>query len=161
SPSTIVDSLARAVATRRREATCPSAGPPPRPHVEASGPAPLLRRVLAGVDPLDLDAYEANGGLVAIREARRLGPAGGLSALKASGLAGRGGAAFPAATKWEAVAQHPSRPHYVVVNADESETGTFKDRILLEWDPYAVLESAAIAAYVCGAERIYIYVRGE
>ena len=55
-------------------------------------------------------------------------------------MAGRGGAAFPAATKWEAVAQHPARPHYVVVNADESETGTFKDRILLEWDPYAVLE---------------------
>jgi NADH-quinone oxidoreductase subunit F len=159
--ATIADALARAVATRQREGGCPSAGPPPRPHVAASGAAPLLRRVLDGVDALDLDAYAANGGLAALRAARRLGPAGVLSALKASRLAGRGGAAFPAATKWEAVAQHPARPHYVVVNADESETGTFKDRILLEWDPYAVLEAAGIAAYVCGAERIYIYVRGE
>ena len=95
--------------------------------------------------------------------ARRAGwdPSGILTAIKASRLAGRGGAAFPAATKWEAVAQHPARPHYVVVNADESETGTFKDRILLEWDPYAVLEGAAIAAYACGAEQIFIYIRGE
>jgi NADH-quinone oxidoreductase subunit F len=113
------------------------------------------------VDAGDLDAYTAHGGLVGLREARRLGPAGILAALKASRLAGRGGAAFPAATKWEAVAQHPAQPHYVVVNADESEPGTFKDRILLEWDPYAVLEGAAIAAYACGAERIYIYIRGE
>ena len=87
--------------------------------------------------------------------------AGVLAALKASRLAGRGGAAFPAATKWEAVAQQPPGPRYVVVNADESETGTFKDRILLEWDPYAVLEGAAIAAYATGAERVYLYVRGE
>ena len=92
---------------------------------------------------------------------RRLGPAGVLATLKASRLAGRGGANFPAATKWEAVAQHPSRPHYVVVNADESETGTFKDRILVEWDPFAVLEGAAIAAYACGADRVFIYIRGE
>ena len=61
----------------------------------------------------------------------------------------------------EAVARHPVRPHYVVVNADESESGTFKDRVLLEWDPYAVLEATAIAAYTCGAERAFVYVRGE
>jgi NADH-quinone oxidoreductase subunit F len=113
------------------------------------------------VDARDLDAYVAHGGLVAFREALRIGPTGVLAALKSSRLAGRGGAAFPAATKWEAVAQHPVQPHYVVVNADESETGTFKDRILLEWDPYAVLEGAAIAAYTCGAERVFIYIRGE
>ena len=111
--------------------------------------------------PETLDAYAAHGGLAGLHAARRLGPAGILAALKASRLAGRGGAAFPAATKWEAVAQHPARPHYVVVNADESETGTFKDRILLEWDPYAVLEGAAIAAYTCGAEQVFIYIRGE
>ena len=160
-PSAVADSLARSAAARRARAGPPPAGPPPRPHVAAPGPAPLLRRVLAGVDALDLDAYAAHGGLAALREARRLGPAGVLAALKASRLSGRGGAAFPAATKWEAVAQHPARPHYVVVNADESETGTFKDRILLEWDPYAVLEGAAIAAYTCGAERVFIYIRGE
>ena len=157
----VEDALARAVTARRDRGGPAPAGPPPRPHVAASGPAPLLRRVLEGVDALDLDAYAARGGLVGLREARRLGPAGVLATLKASRLAGRGGANFPAATKWEAVAQHPSRPHYVVVNADESETGTFKDRILVEWDPYAVLEGAAIAAYTCGAERVFIYIRGE
>ena len=160
-PDAVKESLVRAVAARRAQGGPTLAGPPPRPHVAASGPAPLLRRVLAGMDALDLDAYVAHGGLVALREALRIGPAGVLAALKSSRLAGRGGAAFPAATKWEAVAQHPVQPHYVVVNADESETGTFKDRILLEWDPYAVLEGAAIAAYTCGAERVFIYIRGE
>jgi NADH-quinone oxidoreductase subunit F len=158
---TVADALAAAVGVRRAHGGPTPVGDPPRPHVAASGPAPLLRRALAGVDPLDLGAYAAHGGLTALREARRLGPAGVLATLKASRLTGRGGAAFPAATKWEAVAQHPAQPHYVVVNADESETGTFKDRILLEWDPLAVLEGAAIAAYACGAERIYIYIRGE
>ena len=158
----VAESLADAVAARRRLGGPPPAGEPPRPHVAATGPAaPLLRRVLAGVDAGDFDAYAAHGGLAGLDAARRLGPAGILAALKASRLAGRGGAAFPAATKWEAVAQHPARPHYVVVNADESETGTFKDRILLEWDPYAVLEGAAIAAYTCGAEQVFIYIRGE
>jgi NADH-quinone oxidoreductase subunit F len=160
-PAAVAESLARAVAARRRLGGPPPAGDPPRPHVAATGPTPLLGRVLARVDPRDLDAYAAHGGLAGLRAARRLGSAGVLSALKASRLAGRGGAAFPAATKWEAVAQHPARPHYVVVNADESETGTFKDRILLEWDPYAVLEGAAIAAHACGAERVFIYIRGE
>jgi NADH-quinone oxidoreductase subunit F len=125
------------------------------------GPAPLLRRVLDGIDPLDIDAYAAHGGFAALRHALRIGPEGVLAELKASRLAGRGGAAFPTATKWDAVARHPVRPHYIVVNADESETGTFKDRVLLEWDPYAVLESTAIAAYTCGAERAFVYVRGE
>ena len=160
-PQAVADALASAVAARRSLGDPPPAGEPPRPHVAATGPAPLLGRVLAGVDARDLDAYAAHGGLAGLRAARRLGPAGIVAALKSSRLTGRGGAAFPAATKWEAVAQHPARPHYVVVNADESETGTFKDRILLEWDPYAVLEGAAIAAYACGAEQIFIYIRGE
>jgi NADH-quinone oxidoreductase subunit F len=160
-PDAVAESLAGAVAARRAQGSPPPAGPPPRPHVAASGPAPLLGRVLAGVDALDWDAYAAHGGLAALHEARRLGPSGVVAAMKASRLSGRGGAAFPAATKWEAVAQHPTKPRYVVVNADESETGTFKDRILLEWDPYAVLEGAAIAAYACGAEAIFVYIRGE
>jgi NADH-quinone oxidoreductase subunit F len=160
-PAAVAESLASAVAARRRLNAPSPAGAPPRPHVAAPGPAPMLRRVLAGVDARDFDSYVAHGGLAGARAARRLGASGVLAALKASRLAGRGGAAFPAATKWEAVAQNAARPHYVVVNADESETGTFKDRILLEWDPYAVLEGAAIAAYTCGAERIFIYVRGE
>jgi NADH-quinone oxidoreductase subunit F len=160
-PPAVVDALEGVVAARRRASGPPRPGEPPRPRIAAIGRTPLLRRVLAGVDARDLAAYIAHGGLAGLHAARRLGSSGILAALKASGLAGRGGAAFPAATKWEAVAQHPARPHYVVVNADESETGTFKDRILLEWDPYAVLEGAAIAAYACGAEQIFIYIRGE
>ena len=143
-------------AARRRPGAPPTRTSPRRVR-RAPAPAGPRRRGC----PETLDAYAAHGGLAGLRDARRLGPAGILAALKASRLAGRGGAAFPAATKWEAVAQHPARPHYVVVNADESETGTFKDRILLEWDPYAVLEGAAIAAYTCGAERVFIYIRGE
>jgi NADH-quinone oxidoreductase subunit F len=158
---TIVAALARVTDARRASGRSPAAGVPPRPQVGASGPSLLLRRVRADVDATDIDAYAAHGGFAGLRQALRLGPEGVLAALKASGLVGRGGAAFPTATKWEAVARHPVRPHYVVVNADESETGTFKDRVLLEWDPYAVLEGAAIAAYTCGAERVFVYVRGE
>ena len=79
----------------------------------------------------------------------------------ASKLMGRGGAAFPTGRKWEAVAKALARPHYVVCNADESEPGTFKDRVLLEGDPFAVIEGMTIAGFATGAERGYLYVRGE
>jgi NADH-quinone oxidoreductase subunit F len=78
-----------------------------------------------------------------------------------SRLVGRGGAAFPTGRKWAAVAAQPARPHYLVCNADESEPGTFKDRVLLEGDPFAVVESMTIAAYTTGCERGYLYIRGE
>ena len=81
--------------------------------------------------------------------------------MKDSKLVGRGGAAFPTGVKWEAVAHQPARPHYLVCNADESEPGTFKDRELMEGDPFAVLESMTIAAYATGCERGYVYLRGE
>ena len=81
--------------------------------------------------------------------------------MKDSKLVGRGGAAFPTGVKWEAVARQPARPHYLVCNADESEPGTFKDRELMEGDPFAVLESMTIAAYATGCERGYVYLRGE
>ena len=74
---------------------------------------------------------------------------------------GRGGAAFPTGVKWEAVAQQPVRPHYLVCNADESEPGTFKDRVLLEGDPFALIEAMTIAAYATGCEHGYLYLRGE
>jgi NADH-quinone oxidoreductase subunit F len=76
-------------------------------------------------------------------------------------LQGRGGAAFPTGVKWEAVARQPARPHFLVCNADESEPGTFKDRVLLEHDPFALIESMTLAAYATGCERGYLYVRGE
>jgi NADH-quinone oxidoreductase subunit F len=120
----------------------------------------LLRRV-GQVDPGSLDSYRAAGGYEMLRRAVKLGPQGVLRELKDAKLLGRGGAAFPTGVKWEAVAGNPVRPHYVVCNADESEPGTFKDRVLMEEDPFALLEAVTIMGYTCGAERGYIYVRGE
>ncbi len=74
---------------------------------------------------------------------------------------GRGGAAFPTGIKWDAVARHPARPHYVVCNADESEPGTFKDRVLMEGDPFALVEALTIAGYATGSEEAFVYLRGE
>jgi NADH-quinone oxidoreductase subunit F len=120
----------------------------------------LLRRV--GVaNPESLDDYRAAGGYLALRRAFELGPAGVLREVSASRLMGRGGAAFPTGRKWEAVAREPDRPHYLVCNADESEPGTFKDRIIMEEDPFALLEAMTIAAYATACERGYIYIRGE
>ena len=81
--------------------------------------------------------------------------------VKDSRLIGRGGAAFPTGVKWEAVAQQPAGPHYLVCNADESEPGTFKDRVLLEGDPFALIEAMTIAAYATDCEHGYLYLRGE
>ena len=120
----------------------------------------LLRRVGA-VDPTDLDAYVASGGFAALARAREIGPAGVIDEVTKSGLVGRGGAAFPTGRKWEAVAGQPAQPHYVVCNADESEPGTFSNRVLMEGDPFAVVESIAIACLAVGATTAYIYIRGE
>ncbi|HUA42941.1 MAG TPA: NAD(P)H-dependent oxidoreductase subunit E [Streptosporangiaceae bacterium] len=120
----------------------------------------LLRRV-GRVDATSLGSYRAAGGYEMLRRAVSVGPQGVLRELKDSRLLGRGGAAFPTAVKWEAVASSPVRPHYVVCNADESEPGTFKDRVLMEHDPFALIEALTIMGYVCGAEQGYIYIRGE
>jgi len=122
----------------------------------------LLRRV-AQVKPESLADYQRMGGYEALRKSFDLGPEGVLRELAASKLLGRGGAAFPTARKWEAlhVQKHLGQPHYLICNADESEPGTFKDRILMEGDPFAVVEGMTIAALVTGAEQGYIYLRGE
>ena len=120
----------------------------------------LLRRVGA-VDPASLDDYRAHGGYAALRLARELGPERVIRELEEAALLGRGGAAFPAGRKWADVARAPARPRYVVCNADESEPGTFKDRVLMELDPFAVIEAMTIAGFVTGAELGYLYVRGE
>src|SRR6185312_16736165 len=93
--------------------------------------------------------------------ALELGPAGVIDEVVASKLVGRGGAAFPTGRKWDAVAKAPARPHYLVCNGDESEPGTFKDRLLMEEDPFAVVEGMTIAGYATGCERGYLYLRGE
>ena len=118
----------------------------------------LLRRI--GTPPT-LGSYLDNGGYVALRRALDIGPAGVIDAITASRLVGRGGAAFPTGRKWAAVASQPAGPRYIVANADESEPGTFKDRVLLEGDPFALVESMTIAAFAVGAEQGYIYLRDE
>jgi NADH-quinone oxidoreductase subunit F len=120
----------------------------------------LLRRV-GHVDPTSLEDYQRNGGYEALPAALALGPEGVIRETLASKLQGRGGAAFPAGRKWEAVAKQPARPHYLVCNADESEPGTFKDRVLMEEDPFAVVEAMTIVAFATGCEKGYIYIRGE
>jgi NADH-quinone oxidoreductase subunit F len=120
----------------------------------------LLRRV-GVVDPTSLDDYRAHGGYGALRRAVEIGSEGVIRELKDSKLLGRGGAAFPAGVKWAAVERQPVRPHYFICNADESEPGTFKDRVLMEHDPFAVLESLTIAGYATGSEKGFIYIRGE
>ncbi|MFF7348017.1 MULTISPECIES: NADH-ubiquinone oxidoreductase-F iron-sulfur binding region domain-containing protein [Streptomyces] len=120
----------------------------------------LLRRV-GVVDPGSLDDYRTHGGYAALRRAFTLGPAGVIREVTEAGLVGRGGAAFPTGRKWAATAQQPDHPHYLVCNADESEPGTFKDRVLMEGDPYALIEAMTIAGYATGAHRGYLYLRGE
>jgi NADH-quinone oxidoreductase subunit F len=134
----------------------------PRPRIPQAGDPSL--RILRRVDVIDatsLDDYRAHGGYEALRRAFALGPEGVLREVTDSRLLGRGGAAFPTGRKWEAVARQPLRPHYLVCNADESEPGTFKDRVLMEGDPFGVIEAMTIAAYASGCERGFIYLRGE
>ncbi len=151
------DDLAVAVAGRRlAEEADVAAAVPQRGHESLR----LLRRV-GVVDADDLDAYRAAGGYAALRRAFELGPVGVIREVAESGLVGRGGAAFPAGRKWDAVARQPARPHYLVCNADESEPGTFKDRVLMEGDPFALIEALTIAAYATGCEHGFIYLRGE
>ena len=137
----------------------PEGGPGAGAAPERSG-LRLLRRV-GRIDPGSLDAYRAAGGYEPLRRAIELGPAGVIAELKDANLLGRGGAAFPTGAKWEAVARNPARPHYFVANADESEPGTFKDRVLLDHDPYALVEALTVAGLTTGAEQGFVYVRGE
>lgn len=141
------------------------AGGPPTPYARAQLGQPrsalhLLRRV-GVIDPSSLDDYRAHGGYQALRRAFELGPAGVIREVTEAKLVGRGGAAFPTGRKWAAVAAQPVRPHYLVCNADESEPGTFKDRILMEEDPYSVVEALTIAGYATGCAQGFVYIRGE
>ena len=108
-----------------------------------------------------LDDYRAHGGYAALTRALEIGPEAVIAEVTASKLMGRGGAAFPTGRKWAAVATQPAQPHYLVCNADESEPGTFKDRVLLEGDPFATVEAMTIAAFATGASQGYLYIRGE
>ena len=111
--------------------------------------------------PTSLDDYQARGGYAGLKKTLTMTPQAVLAEVKAGGLAGGGGAAFPTGVKWEGAANAPDQPKYIVCNADESEPGTFKDRVLMEEDPHRVIEGMIIAACAVGASQGYIYVRGE
>ena len=119
----------------------------------------LLRRV-SQIDPMSLDDYRAAGGFLALRRAFEMGPVAVVREVIESKLVGRGGAAFPTGQKWQGVRSMPL-PRYLICNADESEPGTFKDRVLLENDPFSILEAMIIAGFATGCEKGYIYLRGE
>ncbi len=112
-------------------------------------------------DLADFRVYKKNGGLEAFRNAvTRMTPAQVIDVVKNSGLRGRGGAGFPTGMKWSFI-DNKNWPHYVVANADESEPGTFKDREIMEGNPFQFLEGLAIASYAVGANVAYVYLRGE
>jgi NADH-quinone oxidoreductase subunit F len=122
------------------------------------------RLVLANcgeIDPEALEEYLAQGGYQGLAKALAMSPEEAISEVIASGLRGRGGAGFPVGRKWEFCRKAPAEIKYLVCNADESEPGTFKDRLIMEGDPQRVLEGIAISAYAIGAHEAYIYVRGE
>lgn len=111
--------------------------------------------------PLNLEDYQASGGWTGLERARALEPAAVIEAVAASGLRGRGGAGFPAGIKWRTLAEASAPEKYVVCNADEGDSGTFADRMVMEGDPFLLLEGMAIAAHAVGAQHGYVYVRSE
>jgi formate dehydrogenase iron-sulfur subunit len=112
-------------------------------------------------DPLSRDDYQAHGGLEGLRRALAMTPAQVVDEVQASGLRGRGGAAFPTGIKWKTVLTTPAEQKYIVCNADEGDSGTFADRMLMEGDPYVLIEGMTIAGVAVGATQGYIYVRSE
>ncbi len=148
------------------DAVLAGATPIPESAVAASVPQSgsadlvLLRRI-GQVDPLSLDDYRAHSGYEALQRAFALGTTATIDEVTAAKLVGRGGAAFPTGRKWAAVAGQPVFPHHLVCNADESEPGTFKDRVVMEGDPFSLIEAMTIAAFATGCAHGWIYLRGE
>ena len=113
------------------------------------------------IDPLDLDDYAAHGGWAGLDAARALAPGEVVARVKDSGLRGRGGAGFPTGIKWQTVLAAPGSEKFIVCNADEGDSGTFADRMLMEGDPYCLIEGMAIAGHAVGAGSGYVYIRSE
>lgn len=129
------------------------------PYLAAQDRLTFARAGIA--DPLDLVAYQALGGLDGLKKALTLGSQAIIAEVETSGLRGRGGAAFPAAIKWRTVAQQTGAEKYVCCNADEGDSGTFADRLLIEADPYCLIEGMIIAGLATGASHGYVYIRSE
>ncbi len=154
-----VDEIVRALAVG--PGTLAADAPPVTAVPQAGDERLMLLKRIGRVDPQSIDDYLAADGYVGLRRAFEQGPEWIIGEVKDSRLMGRGGAAFPTGVKWESTARQPATPRYIVCNADESEPGTFKDLIILEGDPFSLIESMTIAGYAIGAERGYIYLRGE
>lgn len=129
-------------------------------HGRAEADLALLARV-GRCDPGSLEQYTSAGGYAGLRRAVEIGPEATVAEVTASGIVGRGGAAFPTGRKWDAVAKAGDAERYVVCNADESEPGTFKDRVVMEGDPFALVEGMTIAGLAVGAAKGFLYIRGE
>lgn len=142
------------------------AGGEPRPETVATDLVPMLSDNWADPQPWTLDGYRRRGGYEGLRNSLAMEPAAVIEAVSASGLRGRGGAGFPTGRKWSFVPQEPGpdgtrKPHFLVINADESEPGTCKDVPMMLANPHALVEGSIIAAYAIRARRAIIYVRGE
>ena len=155
-PSGLVDDTAVGGASPQRLAQ-PEGGF----HTRVYAQEPVITRRFGGIDPTSLDDYLAQEGFQGLRNALDIETDYICDFMSTSGLLGRGGAAFVTRTKWESASSAPGEPKYIVCNADESEPGTFKDRLILENDPFAVLEGMVIAGFAVGAEKGFIYIRGE
>jgi NADH-quinone oxidoreductase subunit F len=159
-PALLLDEAAVAPAVPARAAEI-CGGVFPRPLTFVGGDIRRLTTNCGTGSPTSLAAYRKSGGYLGLEKALALPPGEVVGLVKAAGLVGRGGAAFPTGIKWEGAAQAAGEPRYIVCNADESEPGTFKDRVLMEDDPHRTLEGMIIAAHAVGARRGYIYIRGE
>ena len=113
------------------------------------------------IDPRSLEDYRAHGGYKGLERALTLGPDGIVEEVTASGLRGRGGAGFPTGIKWKTVAQASADRKYIVCNADEGDSGTFADRMIMEGDPFVLIEGMTIAGIAVGATKGYVYIRSE
>jgi formate dehydrogenase iron-sulfur subunit len=113
------------------------------------------------IDPLSLADYRAHGGMVGLERAKGMTPAEIVAEVTNSGLRGRGGAGFPTGIKWKTVSEAPGEQKYIVCNADEGDSATFADRMLMEGDPFTLIEGMAIAGLACGATKGYVYLRSE
>ncbi len=139
-----------------------TAGRSPLPPPNPGGYAECVFAQVRAPERWTLAGYEATGGYAALRQALEMWtPAQLLQVIGDSGLAGKGGAGFPAGRKWQAVAQAAGAPKTIVCNADEGEPGCFKDRVILDYDPHAVIEGMTLAGYATGATRGFIYLRYE
>ena len=159
-PAVLIDEAAVGRADPQRASTI-HARRSQRPISFIGGDIRILTGNCGQGHPTSFTDYSSGGGYAGLKKALMIAPQDVIAEVKAAGLVGRGGAAFPTGIKWEGAAKAAGEPKYIVCNADESEPGTFKDRILMEEDPHRTLEGMIITAHAVGARHGYIYIRGE